>query len=247
MKYYLIIGNAKNGVKIDFSKLKEFKSLDSHKLKDIVKFTHSFISEQELILYLKYNGLVDRNFDNITIGIYKNEKEDEKLEKLRYGVSFKNDSMFYDIEQLKHYFIRNLTSTKFMKSFIGKYYAIYEAKKGKINNNDPLVMIPSIYSIYMYYLNNGRILQDGEAIMEEFITRYCHDYANLRDLAMFVIDYNKKRNNIKSNIETIKELKTELLHYKFILENSSITEEQQLAYQNKIKRLEEDIEMRSGR
>ena len=54
-----------------------------------------------------------------------------------------------------------------MKSFIGKYYAIYEAKKGKINNNDPLVMIPSIYSIYMYYLNNGRILQDGEAIMEE--------------------------------------------------------------------------------
>ena len=31
VKYYLIIGNAKNGVKIDFSKLKEFKSLDSHK------------------------------------------------------------------------------------------------------------------------------------------------------------------------------------------------------------------------
>lgn len=247
MNYYLIVGNNKKGTIIDFSKLKEYCKLNSNKLKDIVAFTNSFTSETELTMYLKYHGIIPKEENNLTYGIYKKDKAEDKLEKLRFGISFKSDEKYFNVDKLSNYIIGNLANTKFFTAFINRYCSIYEAKKDKLYPTDALNAMPSIYSRYIYYINHNRFLIETMEIMDDFIKKFTKDYANLRDLAMFVVDYRRKIHHVKSNLEVIKELKEELHHLKELLNSEEITEEQRIAYTEKMKIIESDIEMRYGR
>lgn len=244
--YYLIVGNAKKGTIIDFSKIPEYKNLNSHRLKDIVAFTNSFETEQELVLYLKYHGIIDKHDDNLTFGIYKKYGK-SKPEKLNFGISLKKDTRYFNVETLTNYILGNIRDFKFFSAFINRYYSIYNAKKDRLSTFDALHSMPGIYSRYIYYVNNGRMLTETRELISDFIKKYTKDYPNLRDMAMFVIEYRNKLHHVKNNLETIKELKEELNHFKEILQNESITEEQRLAYTEKIKNIENDIEMRYGR
>ena len=246
MNYYLVVGNAKKGTVIDFSKLEEYKKLNSTNLKDIVAFTSSFAAESDLALYLKYKGIIAKEDENLTFGIYR-KKEDGKIEKLKYGISFKNDIKYFNVNTLRDYILGNIHNPKFFSSFIGRYYSIYNAKMNSLYKIDALHLMPSIYSSYEYYINNGRFLNDTLDTINEFIIQYCKNYANLRDLAMFVIDYKRKLHHVKSNLEIIKELKEELSHVKQLLQSTDLTEEQKIAYTEKMKNIESDIEMRYGR
>lgn len=247
MMYYLLVGNAKKGITIDISKLKGFENSNPNRLNDIVAFTNSFASDIELATFLKNYGVIPKDYDNLTFGIYRKENKDDKLEKLRFGVSFKEDAKYFDVETLTEYILGNLADEKFFTAFVNRYYSIYEVKRDTLNSTDALHAMPSIYSRYIFYINNGRFLTETLDVVSDFIKKYAREYACLRDLAMFVIDYKRKLHNVKNNLEVIKELKEELLYIKSILRNEDLTDEQIIAYQEKIKNLENNIEMRYGR
>lgn len=251
MNYYLIVGNIRKGTIIDFNEIEEFKKLNPRRLQDIVKFTNSFTDEEELLLYLKYHGLIDKDNIETSIGIYSKREEDEKFTKLRYGISYKEDSELFDRNELARYYIRKLRDYRFFNEFIDKYYAIYTNKKtnGTLTERSPLNYIPSLYGILGYYKSQGLFPLDASDIIWDFITKYSNEYEKLRELAMFAIDY-KRRHAEKivkeSPIEIIQRQKMELEHYRDLLLNSAINDEQRENYERHIYELESSIE-RGGR
>ena len=72
---------------------------------------------------------------------------------------------------------------------------------------------------------------------------YKADFTKIRDLAMFAINYEREhlREPVERPIRPVKDIEMAIEHYTLLLE-SSVLEEENEAYQNKLDRLEKELE-----
>lgn len=247
MTYYLIVGNARKGATINISTLPGFEDLNPHRLEDIVKFTNSFKDEVELTTFLKYFGALERNNDNLTYGIYRKKPKEDKMTKLQLGISFADDAKYFEVDTLVRYISTNIGYPSFFKDFVNRYYSIYKAKKDELPKIHPLHYLPGIYSAYRHYIEQGYFYNDTRELVSDFVRKYSRDFTGLRDLAMFAINDNRKKNGYETNLDTIARIREELEYYKGLLSDGDVTMEQQEAYESHVERLENEIETRCGR
>lgn len=248
MKYSLIVYlKNKSQVIEGYSKIPGFEHLDETKLKDIVSFTNEFETEQELICYLIEEGLIGKEYFTGTIGIKYQKSKNDVGKILQYGVSFKEDKKFFDTIFLQYYFKHNLKNKTFMSAFIQKYYTYL---KDVAIFRDELRYLKYSYNCLV---NSNYIPEETEEIMSTFITIYCRkkskdgyykaDFTKIRDLAMFAINYEREhlREPVERPIRPVKDIEMAIEHYTLLLE-SSVLEEENEAYQNKLDRLEKELE-----
>lgn len=254
MKYGLVIECNRKYYEINgISKLPGFEHIDETKVQGIVNFTNMFESEYELINFLIDSGLITNKIAGGSLSIIKKST----LVVLPYGVSYKEDKKYFDTIRLQTYFSNNLVNKEFMEAFFQKYYY-------------PLVNVPFFQEIlidikrgYDYYLKNGCFPLGTIDKMEKFVMMRCRkkgkdgeykaDFTQIRDLAMFVINFERKK--LKEQVEkqdniydehnvpiyTVNQLTTLIEHFKNLL-NGDITDEQTEAYNYEIAKLERELE-----
>ncbi len=243
MRYCLVILKNNHIYEIhNYSQFWHSNNLNEKNLKDIVNFTHEFVSEEELLNYLIYLNLIPKSYQNGTLGIcyYKNKTAQPKL--LPYGLSYSLDKEFYNPQTLLYYYIFHLTNEEFMTEFLEKYYLYL--KNVPIFQNS----LDFLYYNYQNFKSNYLLRNEGAIEMEYFIANYSRkksnpleqDFTRLRDLAMFAINFQR---NFKQNKEiTRKEdsslLQLELQHYETLLNNPDRSWEEYQIYQKKIAELQ---------
>jgi len=250
MRYCLVI-NYNNEVReiSSYSKIPGFEYLKEDTIKDIVSFTNLFDNEYDLIDYLIETELIPSSLvrGNVNIAFYKSEKSEPKI--LSYGVSFKSDKKYFDTIFLQYYFGCRLSDMGFMKEFINTYY--YNLKDVSIFRNS----LDHIYFSYKFYKQNSYLPEEAAEAMERFVRLYCTkkgkdghykaDFSKIRELAMFAIDFERK-NHMQPEEKpqySIRQVEATINHYKLLLEEGYITEEQAEAYCNEIVRLEEALDV----
>lgn len=249
MRYGLVI--CQNDLVYDvqnYSKLDGFDHLDETKLKDIVTFTNYFQNEDELVELLLETGLIPLELanGNLKISYLKSKNNDAKI--LQYGVSFKQDKKFFDTIFLKHYFRENVENLDFMKAFISKYYnylkdiSIFTSSIGFLN-----------YSLH-YLEHHDYAPYETKENMDKFVDLYCTkkskegfykaDFTRIRDLAMFAINFERRKNPLKQEKENyqVNQLEMMLSHYELLIRNNTLTDEEYDAYINAIKKIENELE-----
>lgn len=248
MKYSLVVYTKNKTYTVkDYSKIPGFEHLNEDKLKDIVSFTNEFETEQDLIYYLIENNLLPNEFFEGTLGINYYKSKNAEAKTLQYGVSFKEDKKFFDIIFLQYYFKSNIKNKNFMKCFVEKYYTYL--KDVKIFKEE-LCYIKNYYNCLE---KNMPLPSKAEENISTFITLYCRkkskdgyykaDFARIRDLAMFAINYEKNyiRKPEEKTIISVEDIKLEINHYKELLKQD-LNEEEITAYQKRLKELECELE-----
>ncbi len=241
MKYYLIYTDGPNFGKITgFSKFVAMP-IDENKLSDIVKFTNTFKNYQELLDFLYYNGLIPSMNYKLNIA-YINGKNGI-LHILPFGISFKNEAKYFDIKHLNNYLVNHMGDENFMNAFLDRYYSYLR------NTPNVGTFIKNIKRNYEYFLTSHLMPLDSRLDMEDFLTNYTikksnnttkREFAKLRDVAMFVIDYQRrkeKKNNRGNNEELIRQIK----HLKELLKDEYLSKEVSESYEAKISNLEDLI------
>jgi len=249
MKYNLVVYVNNEYHEINgYSKISGFEHLNENKLKDIVEFTNEFESEQILICFLIDEGLLKEKYFYGNLGIHYYKGKNSKPKLLQYGISSEEDKKFFDTIFLQYYYSHNLNNPKFIELFLGKYYN-YLKNVGVFE--EELNYIRYSYNQYVKY---NKIPENAENYMASFVTTYCRkkskdgyykaDFTRIRDLAMFAINY--ERNFIRQPQErpkhTVNDLEIMIDHYKNLLSNNNLNEEEQNAYNTTLSKLEKELE-----
>ncbi len=253
MNYSLIIRKNNSIFEVvGFSQIPGYNNLQEHNLKDIVAFTSSFENKNELIEFLLNFSLIPKNYSdgNIEItykktGTYKRGKDLPKI--LPFGISYSDEKDFFDINYLVKYYIEKTKDINFFKEFVNRY--------SKLENVTIFANLINYFKcVLIEYEMTGKITKFLTNNIVRFIELYTHrkkdtgeytlDFPRLRDLAMFAINY--ERNNYEEkevNIST-NSLKQELKHYKSLIDDGNISEEEYDMYIAKITDINEELEFR---
>lgn len=247
MKYCLSIHkkNLPPCIITGFNKIAGFEHLNPTTLPGIVEFTHSFENEIQLIYFLMENNLVSKDYFNGEFGIdYFKRKNDLRGRTLQYGISFQGDIPFYNTQFLQMYFAEHLKEADFAKAFIKKYYRqlkdvplfheeleyirIHYSKKNpyyeKVKN--------SAYTFVYYYTT----IRKGD--------KYIPNFTRIRDLAMFVINYERKFSlDISLPEADLDTLNNMIDHYENFLRQDNLLEEERIAYEKQIDTLQEQVRL----
>lgn len=248
MEYRLtLIHNDNSFTDIDgLSTLPGFDTIDETSLKDIVKFTSSFENDIELKEFLLFNGLIDKNFLDSEFGINFYKGKNNLAKTLPYGISYKAEKKFFDFNYLLSFYLYRQQDLNFMNSFLTTYYQ-------KLKDIPIFSDLYYIKHSYDYLYEHDYLPTEANAALESFLHKYVYQkdkngikqpvFSRIRELAMLAINYERKRKNKKQDniIDMINELKMELLHYKDLLSNSAINDEQRDIYNKEVLKLERII------
>jgi len=237
MKYRLAIYNNEDYTEInDFRLVDELDDKDPSKLENIVAFTNAFNNELDLKYELYRDGLIGEEYLSgiPKINSYKNKTS--LPISLDYGVSFKNDSRLYNINNLKDEYVDRLTKDiDFLKLFLSKYYKYLRGVQ--VYNQS----ISYIYSAYLEYKETKSMPCYIEPAIRNFITvytrkknkdgSYSERFANIRELAMLLIS-NTKKEEIKEN-NNLEEINDWINYYEQCI-RESIDDEEIKACQEKL-------------
>lgn len=231
----------------DTIELKNYGINNEKSLTEIINFTNEFNNEEALTEYLLQVDVIPKEYSNASYGIrfYKSEEKEPKL--LQYGISYKRDKNFFDVNYLTKYFVRHMTNLRFMELFLAKYY-------------NYLVKIPAfefdlkeLRKTYINYFIDKKLPIESYEYMISFVKTYTKNKSKnknissgLRDLAMFAIDFErtfvrKKEKNKFKDINYQKELENLINHYKYLLANESLNVEEYDAYMKKIDELMQEM------
>ncbi len=256
MRYSLVVSNDE-GKSIDISNYGNTLGyeLDENKLQDICEFTSSFESEEALMEILIYSGLIDPAFVSGTFNIkfYKNKQNDAYI--LPYGVPYKEDRYFFDLENLKNYYYRNLKDSTFFNLFLNKFYNLLKDKEAFS------YLLNNIKESFKEFPKKGYVPNETYEDLEMFLNKYAIsknkngkyqiNFRKLTDLAMFASQYEKKyKRETKRNVFQDKfyrqNIINEIGHFDTLLKESGITKEEADAYINAIYKLEQELELLNG-
>ena len=249
MRYCLVLYNDNNLIEInDFSSLKGCQDYNPNTLRDIVNFTHHFLDEIELKEFLKSHDLVPSDIQNYALGIVYFCSRDAAPKLLENGISYEADDYFYNPDNLEHFLITHLDDINIMACFLKKYntylrkVALYSEpldylvdgfnnfqKTGRISASYRLAMI-SFFKFFTTKKNKDNTFSDN--------------FRNIRDLAMFVIDYLNQTYEPASYSE---DYDTELYHLKLAVSAGTLTDEQADYLGMRITELEQIQDKRSRR
>ena len=205
MAYYLTIKRKNDYYKIDLSSLSDFKRLsrfknDSYSLEELDNFTSTFDSEVNLKKYLYENNLI--SFDEITKELSIRMKYKDKLDKVKYGLVYKNMKKFLDIDYLRYTILSLQNDFEFLKILVDNYRNSYsnnlnicKIRGYLINKNSDINIYNSLSDFYL------------KEVFKENTYELVIKYKSFHDLAMFVYNYisNKEKNRlgINKNLEKV--------------------------------------------
>lgn len=238
MVYRLVLFNDKVVKNINFSKVPGFESLANYGLQNIINFTNSFNDGYEILDTLYNFHIISKEDTTMNLGIAAIDGEKQRI--LPYGISVNIESEYFYPINLKGYLWANITNINFMKAFINRYYDTLK--------DDKYVWESIRYLKYAfdYYCNNHTLPEDTNNYISDFIEYFCYyhsrnhrnyKFGNIRDLAMFIINYERTLNNKKLNQEE-KEITSSIAMYQSYIDEGNITDEDMLAYEEEIIRLE---------
>ena len=258
MKYSLVI-HKDNDDTLELSNygvLLNQENFDETSLRDIIKFTNDYADEEELTEVLLEMGLIPQEYMNGSYGIRYYRKKDGEPKLLQYGISFKRDKKFYDKEFLISYYSKHLVDIKFMEAFLERYYKYL--KNTTIFESD----LNDIRRFYLSYVQKNILPYNAIPCMERFVNYYTTNKdkdgnykespSRLRDLAMFAINFERCYNRLPEknkfkNPDYIKNLEMELEHYKILLEDEGLTQEEYEAYLMNYDKLTHNLELVSSK
>jgi hypothetical protein len=199
---------------IEFTKINAFENLNEKKLQDIITFTGFYGSEDELRYdLLNYHLIKKDEYNGKICIIYKNKG---KYKKASYGMTYKDDLKFFDIEYLKYYLISKAKDIGFLETLSNHYRNHYIEQ---VN-----------VTIIKKYINSMRMDEVDEETYNELVyalqdlvnretfefnrMRYEYNfekikYKSLRDLAMFVAYQDKKKKVIEEQNKEIEDFSLE--------------------------------------
>ena len=246
MRYSLVKYNRQKVEDITgFAKRCDIPNLNENSLEDIVKFTNTFKDESELWDFLTYSGLIGPQLtqdNSLGIAYYAGKNSDPTI--LPYGLSFKEDKKFFNVEFLKSYFTNRVRNVDFMDYFLNKYY-------NRLKNVNlfayRLQYLNDAFSHYMHYHDLPRDTMDEmRGFIKDYTLRkdktgnYTINFTRVRELAMFAINY--ERLYIRKSKPIIKDdskdLDMEISHYETLLMEDNLRLEERTIYENKIKELQ---------
>lgn len=214
-----------------YSKLPGFEHLNEESLEDIVAFTNMFDSPIDLINFLIENNLIKRIRNNTTIKILKTKDNKHSIGE----VSYKGDSQLFNENILINEYYKLASNIKFIEAFLNKYYSIL------IKN--PIIDINSLKYCYELSIKNKKPTGSINILLASIINDTINSaktkeqrFEIIRSFAMFIIDFRReqnKNNNITTNLDLIR-------HYKSLLENGDITDEEKSIYESELKKLEQE-------
>ena len=223
-----------------------FEEINDKSLKDIVKFTNKFNSERDLKETLLYTGIISKDSlaSDFAINFYRGKNHQAQM--LPYGISYKKDKKFFDFDYLLSFYLAKQKNSQFMSIFLSKFYQ-------KLKDISIFSDLYYIKDCDDYYDTYGILLPEAADAMTGFLNNYCYrrdkdgirviDFSRIRELAMLAINFenNRKKEERETIVTMIEDLKTELFHYKSLLQNSALTYEQTQVYENEVLKLERKI------
>ncbi len=196
LKYRLMQENDE----INFNTIEDHKTLDNNNLKDIIKFTGLFKTQEELRTYLSKYKLVK------TSKPFKiSYKYGGKQRNLIYGVTYKDDLKFLSERNIKIFLYRNRLNYDLLNNLCNHY------DSSKIQGGN-IFLIRNYLRLLkrnsQVVLDDEReIVKEFEIAMDEFVRRECYRYdkknekykenfRGIRDLGMFLSREIKKNNKL---------------------------------------------------
>lgn len=224
MAYYLTVKEKNNFKQLDISTLEEFTRLSkfrdsSYSLDEIDLFTSNFEDELALKEVLYTKGIITK--EDILKEITIRRKNKSILEKVMYGLVYKDNSKYLDIYYLRaellglqndKVFLNKLLNhyrNNYKQEHLAKIRAILEGYQGSdINMHEA---ISSFYIDEIFETNK----ENGNAKIK---------YKSLHDLAMFVYNY-IEHNSKKVTSSDLEELKEKLSKPKTYVKTRTIRTE----------------------
>lgn len=201
------------GIPILFNKLDNFRNLNKDNLKDIVKFTGLFKSEQELREFLKEHKLI-KTEEKIDI-VYRYGGENKQLD---YGVTYRDDLSFFSEINMKRFTYQNHMNNLFINELCN-----YIENKENQKNNLQLLKNYLNSEKFGSVLVNNEVYLDYLIALDKIIDTECYhkgsnieNFEKLRDLAMFFKNQYKNNENLVFNCI---EKNNEIINY---VENNEI-------------------------
>ncbi len=211
-------------------------------LQDLTNFTSQFISEQELKSYLIQNNIMLEEYRNFNMQIIA-IKKDNTANLVRFGITYKNDLPYLKEEFIKNYFQTNITNPAFLQYFLDNYYDYLKYInyfKEELNY---------IKFAYERLENNNYLEEDTNTYIDNFLEHYMYHKRNntrirninqIRELGMFIRSYEE---NIHPT-NNIDEINYEIDNYLRIIKENNITDEDMIAYNERINTLERKLKRR---
>ena len=185
-----------NKEKILFNKIENFRNLNKDNIKDIVKFTGLFKSEQELSEFLKKHKLI-KNEGKFDI-VYRYGGEDKQLE---YGVTYRSDLYFFGEENMKKFAYQNHLNY----SLINNLCNYIDDKENQKNNLLQIKEYLESEEFGVISTSNEKYI-DYLIALDKVIVTECYqkgskieNFEKLRDLAMFFSNQYKNNENLTFN------------------------------------------------
>ena len=253
MKYSLII--EKNGeiYPIDnIELLSDDDNFNEHNLSDLISLLHNYESEEDFITNLLYYSLIPRELIDGNIGIYKMGYKNKVLS---YGVSYKKHRSLYDVAIIKNYFINYLKYPHFLEEFCHDFYD--KLKTVGVFSDD----LSIIRNAYIDLENEIDVKSETRQAIEHFIdvyttekknNKYVRKLSRVRNLAMFIVNYerkylNKEDYNKYKDPFYVKKLEQVIEHYKLYIKEDGISNLEIDAYNKKLDDLYEEYYYITGK
>lgn len=193
MAYYLTIKEKNNYKELNISTLSEFKRISkfkgsSYSLEEIDLFTSKFNDEIDLKSKLYQKGIIKK--EDLVRKIEVRMKSSGKLVKVQYDLVFKEQLKYLDIEYLRMKLLSFSNDNPFLNKLLNHYRNSY--------NQEALRQINALINGY----KDNDIRMDSALNLffkdEIFLTNYDTGvtkikYKSLHDLAMFIYNYEKTK------------------------------------------------------
>lgn len=182
---YLGYGGYKS---IDLSKLECLKGFKVTDIKVIDDFTTNFESEEELIEYLKKNGLIDSSVKKISITVDKKENNNVINKKIYNGekLMFKNDKKYLNASYIYQWLINNRNDYDAISIICDNYINKYKNAYNRIDGSSFILgLFTSILNLAIKLKNNK------ESMSLRQINEYNDSISDFIDLEFYKIDKEK--------------------------------------------------------
>lgn len=187
---------------IRFTVAPDFKELDCHSLKDIIKFTGVFKDAEELKEYLNNYSLIKTN-KPLSIQ-YRFGGKDKKL---NYGITYQDDLKFFDVTNIIEFLYQNRTNYELLDKLCSHYRNSY------VNNFNIHAIrnyLMTLKKVQVALDDESEIVQEFYTAIHDFVIRECYRYdkktnkripnfKGMRDLAMFLSYRTSQDENIKTD------------------------------------------------
>ena len=234
---------------------------NNYKLKDIVNFCSGYENYNDICMDLHNAGLIPVPTSTGVFKILERKGRNEEPKVYRREITYKRESIFYDLDYLSDYYMRNVKNPEFMNDLINK---LYNYITGKCSLRTEARLNDIRFRLTENEINSLENDQPSlEMVMQDFVYSYCTkdnskkqrviNFANLIILARYAINYERKKLQINPNTPDMPSFEDEyelirqqIAHYKELIQNG-VSYEEQLIYQQMIDKLEDSLPKKGGR